>query len=555
MAYIGTVVPIPLGQGGLHTDDSPSAIPPEKLILANNVTVQVNTIEKFPGSARFTTARLPNSANVVALADFWATPSSANQNLVLFSSDGYIYVANNSGVVGATLNTGAGAAPSQLTSPQGNQAMFVAGGMETGTSAPRKLFLFTGVDPVTVISGTPLAAVTTMTSVPVDWSGADQPSWGVVYRNCLFAGGNANQPHTIYRSAATDHTEFRTDHGGAIYETGGDAQKLIGAMVYKNRLFFFKYPTGVFYLVDDDPTTANWYVKKSSDTFGFATPHSVVPVLNDILIKNASDGITSMVATREFGDYQAGDVLTLQRIEQFVRDNTNPAGNSLSHGVYYPAKKLAIFTYRSTTGSVNDRLLIMRVDVTGAPKTVLNTKDSANCLATRLDANKIPQVVYGHTSDGFVWIMDQPNANNNGVAYTGEFQTPHLDFGFVDPKLAGVNKNFDFLELRYVPQGTWNLYADIYIDGKLYTTITFPMTGYALLGGPTPLPTDFMLASSSTDPNGSFLASNDLQTVRKKVGGLGRTISVHLYNSGFNQTFKLATMIFSFRASGEQGTH
>lgn len=543
MGYTGVVVPIPLGQGGLYTDDSPSSIPPTNLIVANNITMHTNLAEKMGGSQQINLAAF--TGGVYALQDFWPTTLVANQKVVLLAGNGKTYALFNDG--SQVEITAAGGAPATLGFH--NQVFLLPCGAET-VSGPKKLFLFTGSNPVQVISGTTNTR-SNIASPPVDWAGVNQPSFGILYRNFIFAGGNLNSPHEIYQSLSTNHEDFTGVGSQHFFVFPGEGEKLVGATIYKGRLFVFKYPNGVYYLDDADSNPANWFFQKSAFTFGFASAHSVIPVLNDVLVKNSSDGVTSVAATQEFGDIQSGDVLSILKIEQYVRDNTNPAGATATHGIFYPDKKLAMFTYQSTISGLNDRILMFRIDVSGKPKATFVTKDAPNCMAVKKDSQLIERPIYG-SLDGFVYQMDLAARDVAGKPYIGELQTPQLDFGFVDPKLAGKNKNFDFLEIRYIAQGAWNIYADINIDGNTVETIAFPMTGDALLGDTLPDPNDFILASSSNDPSGSFLAGNDLLSVRKPLHGTGRTISVRLYNSGLDQTFKLATMIFSFRVSGEQ---
>lgn len=542
MSYTGVAVPIPMGQGGLHTDDSPLTIPPTDLIVANNVSVQNNFIEKLPGAVKFNLTAI--TSGVYGMYDFWPTTSISDRRLIVLGGDGKTYAIDNSGAV--TEITPAGGAPATLTVT--NQVYFVTGGNEAVTNN-KKLFIFTGSNPVQVISGTGITR-TNIAAPPADWSGGNQPSFGIIYNNRMFAGGNLNNPHAVYVSLASNHENF-TGTPLTYFVYPGEGRNLVNAIIYKGQLFVGKYPFGAYWLNDPNADPTTWFFVKTENSFGFATSHSTIPVLNDVLIKNSSDGITSIVATRDFGDIQAADMTTLLRIDDFMKENTNPDGNPYTHAIYYPAKKLAMFTYRSNGSLINDRILMFRVDISGKPKATFINCLEPNCLSLRQDTSFVERPIMG-SLDGYVYILDQENRNIANTAYTGEFQLPHMDFGFIDSKYATINKNFDFLELKYVPQGDWNIYADIIIDGNLYETITFPMTGDALLADASPQANDFMLSETSSDPQGSPLSGEDIQSLRKRISGTGRTLSIKIYNSGLNQTFKIATMIVSFEPSSEQ---
>lgn len=533
---------------GLHTDDSPSAIPPTAVIVANDVGMFNNMIEKFGGSKPLNLTPVPGG--IFAGLDWWPNANPANQRFIMLGGDGKTYAMDSAFAI--TEVTPNGGAPVSLTA---NQQTFMVTGNSEGGSSTRKIFLFTGADPVQIIAGTN-ATRTNIALPPADWAGTNQPSAGVIFRGELYAWGNANHPHTVYVSSATNHEDFTTTPR-SILVYPGEGERIVGSMIYKGRFLLFKYPNGVYYLDDTDATPANWFFVKSAENFGVPGPHSIVSALNDLLIKNQTNSITSLVATLNFGGTQAGDMLTILRIEQYIRDNTNPAAAGSTHSIYYAEKKLAMFTYRSPLSASNDLILTFRLDVSGMPKATFLKQTwnligtGPNILALRKDASLIERPVYG-ALDGFLYLMDQPNYNVNGVSYIGEFQTPQLDFGFMDPKMAGRNKNFDFLELRYVPEGDWSIFADIFIDGNYTETVEFSMSGFKLLADDTNTPQDFILATDNLDPTGSFLADDSLLTVRKRIRGTGRTISVRFYNNGLDQNFKIATMIFSFRMSGEQ---
>jgi hypothetical protein len=136
--------------------------------------------------------------------------------------------------------------------------------------------------------------------------------------------------------------------------------------------------------------------------------------------------------------------------------------------------------------------------------------------------------------------MDYEDRKEGSTAYIGDFQTPHLDFSFLDATLAERNKHFDQLSVTYVPEGNWNLSCDYYIDGKYIDTIQFQMKQY--------LSNQLNTFLLDTDR----LAQPNTETMTRPLKGTGRTISFRFYNSGSNQSFQVSSLEIGFRVSGSQ---
>lgn len=548
MAYRGLTVTISLGQGGLRTDDSQSILQPTDLISATNVNFNSNLIEKDGGSTRFNTSAITDG--IYGAFDWWPTQDINDRKLVVVGGDGKVYAIDNAGA--ETEITASGGAPATLSLT--NRPFFLACGKEVAANN-RKLFIFNGVDPVQIIDGTATIR-TSLGSPPADWSGSNQPKAAFLHRGAVYAFGNVNRPHFIYRSSLTSHADFSTaapvTQLYSVYPGEGDS--LQASAIFRGKPLVMKSPWGLYALEDSDVDPANWYFARVSTEIGASSPHSVLEALNDILLKSPSDSVQSLSATLEFGDIKAGDVLSILNISQFIRDNTD-AEPEFTQTLYYPENKTAYFTYRSAGGTTNDRMLGIRIDTKGSPRAFWITKDAPNCMCLRRDTDLILRPVYG-SLDGYVYLMDQEDRNVNDVAYLGEFQTPHLDFGFVDARIAGQlgskNKIYDYLEMRYYPQGNYSTYVDVYIDQEYSETLEFVQEADDLLADVAVAPDDFMLAESATDPDGSFLAGDAVKFLKRRLNGSGRTISFRVYNAGLNESFKIAELRAAFRASGQQ---
>lgn len=538
-----------MGQGGLRTDDSQAVLRPTDLIVANNVNFHSSLIEKDSGSTRFNLTAI--TGGVLATYDWWPTTLLADRKLIVVGGDGKVYAVSNTGTV--TEITASGGAPATLSIA--NEFFFLACGQEA-TTRDRLLMIMNGIDPIQVIHGT--ASTRADDNNPNgDWGASNQPRAGFAHRGGVFVFGVPSNPHVVYRSSLADHENFLsappTTQRYTVYQ--GEGEILTGSIVFRGKPFVYKQPCGMYAMDDSDADPANWFFSKFSNVLGAATPNAVVEALNDVIMKTSSDSALSMAATQQFGDVTASDILNIMNIAQFMRDSTNPAGEARTWAVYYSEKRTLYFTFQSSGGTTNDRLLSVRLETSGSPKAVLITKDRPRCLAMRKDTQLIPRPLYG-SLDGYVYLMDQAARSVNGTSYVGEFQTPHMDFGFVDARVSGQldskNKIFDHLEMRYYPQGDYPIYVAVYIDQLYSETLVFNQEADDLLADTSVAANDFMLSDSDTDPDGSLLAGEDVKFLRRKLHGQGRTISFRPYNSGLNENFKIASLLVAFRAGGQQ---
>jgi hypothetical protein len=318
----------------------------------------------------------------------------------------------------------------------------------------------------------------------------------------------------------------------------GEGDGLITAYVYRGVLFLFKKPFGVYVIDGTDPNTANWTITRYSDAFGVGSPHSVLQVLGDLIAANSNGSITSLQASQKFGDFEAGDVLQNAKVEEYIRQQIDFTGIPFAHSVYYPEKKLALFSGQSTSTDVRNRLIAIDVARDNSRIYLIN-KDEPNCLTLRKDNQGISRPAYG-TQAGFVFLMDQNTYNVDGAPFLGEFQTAYTDFGQVDSSLAGKNKIFDFLEVNYLPTGNNSFSIDVYVDGDFRQTLNFTQTlGFEL---------DSFILDVDTlagDPNGN-------RNRKPLLSCTGNRISFRVYNNNSNEAFQIERLIVGFRISDEQ---
>lgn len=523
MAYVGNIAHIPVGSLGLLTDLPPGDIPRGALIKANNISFETGAITKAPGARKYNAGQvLP--ASVVGLFDWW--PNTATQRLIAACSNGSLYRdIGDMTFSGATaINTGLGT----LTPC----CMFVEGGQEVANN-DKKLFFISGQSQVKVLSGDG-TTFENIASPATDWSGSNFPTVGVIHQNrlWLFAGQQS------YASDTADHENFLTNYlTDPIYT--GEGGNVIGAHVFKGRLFCFKEGGFVYYLDDSDFDSSNWVWRKLASNFGLASPHGIVEVMNDMIAVNESGSPISYAGVNSLGDIESADLLRLLQIEDFYRHNSSLSGLENLHSLYYEAKKQLFFTGRTTYRTTNN--LLLHIDYNkDQPRVALWNKDQAECLALRKDIFKVQRPIYG-SNDGYVYLMDQEDRLTGSTAYTGQFKIGHTDFRWLDEKIASKNKLFDYLAIEFVPQGTWNLSVDVYIDGNFSETISFAMDVR-----------DDGLDTFTLDTD--LLGREEAQTIQMPLHGSGRRISFDCYQAGSNQNFHITCLTVGFRVSAEQAT-
>lgn len=519
--YTGQVANIPLGQIGLLVDVPPGEVPRGALIKSFNVSYETGLLTKAPGSLRYNSTQvLP--AGIVALIDWWPNPST--QRLIAACSNGSIYRD-----IGDRIFTSATAIKSGLMGLTPRD-MFIEGGNETA-GRDKKLFFFSAGNQLQVLSGDD-DEFSDVDDPAADWVTPKFPKFGFVHRNRLWAF----MGQRAYASSTGDHEDFDTDNltQNIFPGEGGD---LIGGHVFKGRAFVFKEGGFVYFLDDSDVDSDNWNWRKLASNFGLASPHGIIEALNDMIAVNESGSPISYNATDALGEIESADLLRALQIENYFRSVTSLSGLEYIHGIYYEAKKQAFFTWRDSHRTTNNTLFHLDFGKTQA-RASFWSKDQADCLALRKDSDKVMRPIYG-SADGYVYLMDREDRLVGGSGYTGEFKTGHIDFRFLDERLAHKNKLFDYLAVEFLPTGTWNLSIDVYIDGSFMETIDFPMDVR-----------DDGLGTFTLDTDA--LGREETQTIQKPLHGSGRRISFHCRQTGSNENFAVASLTIGFRVSAEQ---
>lgn len=525
MAYQGIIAEIPIGFGGLNGSKNQSQVRPEQLVTARNLDLSRGTVAKAGGATKYNSAAITGAPTVLGGWDWW--PTAGAQRMVVVLSDGTIKKDSGLGTFPVTL---ASALTVSDTTP-----MFVEGGKEAA-AGNRKLFIFTGQNQVKVLSGDGVV-VADIATPPADWA-TNFPTFGFVHEGRLWAGGNANDPNRLYYSTTTNHEDFTGAGSGSISLFPGEGERLIMGTSYKGLAIGWKFPVGIYLIDTSSPTVANWRVSRLTLGTGAVSPLGFCLIDNDIVFIDANGNFQLLSAVQEFGDAANTNLSQKDQMGPYMRDNINFAELRRCRAIYYPAKREAIFTFARGSGTTQDARITIDFNRPDGHRFHTHDRDTNTALWLKKDVGNTPRPTIGDNA-GFVWNLDQAVKTKDGVAYTGEFQTPHLDFSNIDLKLATRLKVGQFLEVVAEPTGNWNLAVDIIWDGVVSQTVSFSMgSSSASLGS-------FVLGTDT-------LGGDSIQNGKRRIVGSGRRFSLVARNSGAGEDFSLVRFYLHFIPGDER---
>jgi hypothetical protein len=525
MAYQGYTAEIPIGLGGLSGSKSQPNIRPDQLLIARNVALERGTITKEGGATKYNSTAISGAPTVLGGWDWW--PTTTTQRMIVLLSDGTLKKDDGTGTFATTLK-------SSLTVSGVSTPVFVEGGKEVAANN-RKLFIFTGKNAVQVLAADG-ATTSDITAPPADWSGGNQPLFGLIHAGRLWGAGNLNDPHRIYASLTTNHEDFTTTPL-QLSVFPGEGEYLVGGISFRGLLVLWKFPRGIYVINTTDPSTANWTVSRLSQSIGGVSPLGAVMTDNDVVFIDAAANFQALSTVTEFGDLESRNLSKIAFLNEFVRETISLSALPRTQAVYYSTKREAHFTVASSGAATNDRRLVIDFNFADTVRFRFSDRDVNTALWLRKESDGLLHPLIGDAS-GFIYKLDQATKSKNGLGYVGEFQTPHLDLGFLDPKLATKVKLGQFLELIVEPTGNWNLDVEVYWDGVLRQSISFNMgAGGAALGS-------FVLDTDT-------LAGEALVSRRKRLLGSGRRISLKGRNSGPGEDFSVARFYLQFQVADE----
>jgi len=522
MPFRGLIGEIPIGWDGLTGNKNLSQVRPAQLLEALNLSFESGTNRKEGGSSKYNSTAISGTPKILAGHDWY--PSSGVQRAIVYTNAGDLLRDTGDGSFGTTLKSG-------LTTSA--VPVFVEGGKEVAANN-KKLFIFNGNDAVQVLSGDG-TTTSDLTTPPLDWSGANQPLFGVAHERRIWGGGNLNDPHRIYATNPDDHEDYTGTGRWSSSIFAGEGDRLIGGISFKGLLILFKSPRGVYVVDTSSFYTSNWRAIRLNIGVGMKSPLAVVQVDDDIIFLDNVGNFQALSAVTEFGDVRSKNLGQIAEMADFIRTNINLSRLDQVRGIYYPEKREAHFAMASTGSTANDRRIVIDMNRLDLPRFRFSDKDVCESLWLRQDTNGIPRPTSGDEA-GFVWKLDQEARSKDGAGYMAKFQTPHTDLGYVDPRspaLATRIKHGKFLVLVVEPKGNWNLSVEIIWDGTVKETVLFNMgqTGVGL--------GSFVLGTD-------VLSGDQVLNKKKRIGGSGIRFSMRGSNSGDSQDFSVARAFLYF---------
>ena len=434
--------------------------------------------------------------------DYW--PTTSLQRTVVADDNGAVWKDDGSGGGWATLVTG-------LTTTGAVPFLYEIGLETAGNN--RKLLYCDRVNVPQVLSADG-AAMANIANPAADWSGANEPGFGVVHQNFNWMGGNANAPHTIYRSTAANHEDFTTS-AYTLRIFPGEGERLVAGLSYKGVLILWKYPLGIYAVDTSDNTDTNWRVLKVGSP-GAAGPANIVALEDDVLWI-AGDGSWHLLsATTATGSVRAED-LTARKLGSFVRDNINLAQLATAHLRYYSHKQEVLLACHGSGQTAKNRRLHLdlnrRTEI--GERWIWWDRDRNEAFFLR----KVSEIMTPAFIDnvGQMYLLDRTDRNAGGSAYTFEIFTRDSDFAEIVPGWQGRWKNLRFIQFEYIPISAATVTVEIYADGSLLQTISLDLTG-----GPAALPQilPFTLGTESL-----------LSSIRRRLRGRARRVAVRITSS------------------------
>ena len=520
MAFTGTIAQLPVGQDGINGIENLDLIRPDQLVDALNVSFSQGGITKDGGALKLNATALGSGTTIIGAYDWW--PTGTAQRTIAFGSNGSAYRDTGAGTFGTTLRTGQ--AWDASCTP-----VFVEGGKE-GAASNKKLFTFTGLAQVQVLSGDGVVTAD-LTTPPADWA-ASFPVCGVLQGPRPLGAGNANDPHRVYYSTATNMEDFTGAGAGTIAVFPGEGQGIVAMASFLGTIIIWKYPRSIYLLVASDADPANWTVTRLTGALGGASPRCWTFVDNDLIFMDASGTFHSLTAVQEFGDFKASAISERVYFTEWARRNLNLSKFRTTQAIYYPYRREAHFTCASTNSSAMDRRVIWdfnRNDGNGiVPRFRYNDFPNGPALFTRLDANNILRPACGDNA-GFIRLLDQDTKSLDGAGYTSRFKTAALDGDSGDPGNPGGTrrKNGKFLELVIVPKGNFTLSVTVFWDDEEKGTYSYDMGGAGVALG------TFVLDTNA-------LSGGLIRREKHRITGDGFRFALEAVNSSAGQDFSVS---------------
>ena len=477
--------------GGFDTDSGPSAsfaqdpqgyVVVPWLIDADNAVFELDGWpRKMPGAARVNTTPTGATDAVMGGVDYWrqGTSGAPAQMRVIYA--GSVIYKDDADGVWDSLSTGneAGEMPAFAIM---NDNLILA--TTSNTDVPRTY----DQSSITNLGGTP-----------------PNFAFHVEHKDRMWAAGVIANPSRLYYSALGNPADWTGAGSGSIDFFSDDGDQLTGLASHHDELVVFKGPNhgSLYRLIGSSPTGAEAFQVLPFVTGVGCTSHQSIIRAGKDLVWWDQNGIHSLIATANFGDY---DQAFLSRaFARYYRESLNHTRLDFVTGVNWTNAGLALWTVSRSGATTNN--LILGLDYRFRPaRAFLWPAYAAASLFIVRDgtAGRIP---WAGTYTGLVLRTNQTSRNLDGTAYPYRVTCPGLTFGadaFYD-KVAGRGR------VGFAPKGDTTFSVRWTRDANTQQSASVSQGGGATLGDsadPFTLDTDTLggntFASAFFDMEGSF---------------------------------------------------
>lgn len=555
MNYQGLKIPIPFGKSGYEGSDDLDSLAPSALKEAANIRFDENLVRKVGGMTEFDANVVTSLPVALAGIDWW--PTQTTQRQVTVWNNGKIYKEVSGNMDSVELGTGY-----TFTNP----VIIVPCGQEIAGNARRLLFFSKGVAPFVVTADGGAGNATALSNVSINWSSTNQPSAGLLHDNRVVTWGNPGAPHDIEFSALDDHTNFKSTNPNdaaafplpAFSIAPGEGEYINTCYsIGTTRLYIFKHPVGVYFVDTDNMTSLFAPVTTVRKDIGVAGPKAITKVgqLGTWFI--GADGHIYSLDMLNDPDADIRDtcITKVKNLKRWIKENVLPSRLGHAQLIYDSNRGEVIASYTSLSASYNDICLVFDVNDPQNIKVSMETRGSAastpyfNAMWFAKESNFYQQLLVAGTG-GLVWKMNQNNRRiSSATSYSAYAKSPSSDLSWFEPSLGGINKRFDWLEVRSLTTGgTTDINVDVFIDDGYYNTFSFtsllggsPLAGGSQSGGYTGTGALYGLTPNTLKL--PFTLSGKAYTRRFiKIGGLGRRIALKFYNNAVNGDFAIGNV-------------
>jgi hypothetical protein len=515
MGYVGQTYVIPFQTSGLNGNKNIDTIPANGLVLARNVNLHEGGIGTRGGTTKDNETAVTSSPDIRGL--YYFRLINGNDFKVFATSAGSVYQNSTTTI-------------------------------KTGMSSSNKFWFETFENELYIVDGasTPqtwdgaAAGTSNITTSSGDWSGSNQPDQIIKHgrglSERLWAKGVANRPGGIDYSSTGDGKVFSGGTSGKITIETSDGFGITGLIEFGDTLFAFgKRQT---WLIDDsDASTANWGYTLAPWTGGVAHHRLLVKTDNDVLAMMEDGEIYSVRSAQYSGDYKKASLVRPAYIDRYIKENILLSSIADFHAVYYPALR-AVFWFMVRVGQTEcDTALVYFVDRPPEQAWVVHDNTSSNsgysaaCSAIVRAGTGDYELWTGDYS-GFLWKLDQSNANDDGNAFYNGFKTPNN--ALENPR---ITKHFRRGRVVTEPKGTYSLNVNWWVDGTAGTARTISLSGTGSVFGTGQFGT-------------ATFGGEDLIDSSYDLGQVGKRLQQEFYLNTANQEFFVSSDLVDFKPMG-----